>query len=134
WCAPWTRRDLADAQDLPGGRCTRTDQGTATSGTAAAPRAQDEHPGGRAAALGLKRRLVEDIDGFFGSYDVLLASAAFGPAFKRCKVGSPLDFDGARRPYHEYCGPYVEPFNASGHPALVMPLGTSNDGPPLRVT
>ena len=77
--------------------------------------------------------MVEDIDAFFGSHDVLLAPVAFGPAFKRCKVGSPLDFDGALRPYHEYCGPYVEPFNASGHPALVMPLDTSKDGLPIGV-
>jgi len=29
------------------------------------------------------------------------------------------------RPYNDYCLPYVAPFNATGHPAVVMPLGTS---------
>ena len=86
-----------------------------------------------AAALGVKRVWVEELERFFRSYDVLLAPVAFGPAFKRCKVGAPLDFDGVPRPYHEYCGPYVEPFNASGHPVLVMPLGTSKDGLPIGV-
>jgi amidase len=86
-----------------------------------------------AAALGIKRVLVEDIERFFGSHDVLLAPVSFGPAFKRCKQGSALDFDGAMRPYNDYCWPYVAPFNASGHPALVMPLGTSKDGLPLGV-
>jgi amidase len=86
-----------------------------------------------AAALGLKRMLVEDIERFFGSHDVLLAPVSFGPAFKRCKQGTPLDFDGEMRPYNDYCEPYVAPFNASGHPALVVPLGTSKDGLPIGV-
>ncbi len=86
-----------------------------------------------AAALGLKRVLVEDIERFFGSHDVLLAPVSYGPAFKRCKEGSPLDFDGTTRPYNDYCWPYVGPFSASGHPALVMPLGTSKDGLPIGV-
>jgi amidase len=86
-----------------------------------------------AAALGVKRVLVEDIERFFGSYDVLLAPVSFGPAFRRCKQGSALDFDGARGPYNNYCEPYVAPFNASGQPAVVMPLGTSKDGLPIGV-
>jgi amidase len=86
-----------------------------------------------AAALGLKRVLVEDIERFFVSHDVLLAPVSYGPAFKRCKQGSPLDFDGEMRPYNDYCEPYLAPFSASGHPALVMPLGTSKNGLPIGV-
>jgi amidase len=86
-----------------------------------------------AAALGVKRVLVEDIEHFFGSHDVLLAPASYGPAFRRCKDGSALDFDGAMRPYMDYCWPYVAPFNASGHPALVMPLVRSKDGLPIGI-
>jgi amidase len=86
-----------------------------------------------AATLGLKRALVEDIERFFYGHDVLLAPVSYGPAFKRCREGSTLDFDGAKGPYNDYCWPYVGPFNASGHPALVIPLATSNDGLPIGV-
>src|SRR4029453_2161030 len=58
-----------------------------------------------AAALGVKRVWVEDIERFFDSHDVLLAPVAFGPAFKRCKVGSLLDFDGALRRTTSTAGP-----------------------------
>jgi Asp-tRNA(Asn)/Glu-tRNA(Gln) amidotransferase A subunit family amidase len=37
------------------------------------------------------------------------------------------------RPYNDYCWPYVGPFIANGHPALVMPLSTSKDGLPIGV-
>src|SRR6266540_3673365 len=86
-----------------------------------------------AAALGLKRVLAEDIEHFFGNHDVLLSPVSYGPAFKRCKEGSALDFDGVLGPYNDYCWPYVGPFNASGHPALVMPLGTSKNALPIGI-
>jgi amidase len=58
-----------------------------------------------ATALGLKRALVEEIERFFGSHDVLLAPVSYGPAFKRCKDGSALDFDVRCGPITTTAGP-----------------------------
>lgn len=86
-----------------------------------------------ARTLMLRRNLVEIIERFFAHYDVLLCPVSFGPSYRRCKIGTPLDHDGKQEPYIHYCWPYVAPFNASGHPALIMPLGTSKDGLPIGV-
>jgi amidase len=86
-----------------------------------------------AEALNLRRTLVESVERFFGAHDVLLCPVAFGPAYPRCDQGTPLDYDGERRPYLDYCWPFVSPWNASGNPALVMPLGRSKEGLPIGV-
>jgi amidase len=123
------------------GRCARSSQYSPRAGCSGASRMSSSFCVGAlrmntqdyAAALGIKRAWVEEMERFFGSHDVLLAPVSYGPAFKRCKEGSPLDFDGELGPYNDYCEPYVAPFNASGHPALVMPLGTSKEGLPVGV-
>lgn len=77
--------------------------------------------------------LVERWENFFDDYDFLICPVAFGPAFKRCKIGSRLSFEGKEMIYIKYVWPYVACFNASGNPALSVPLGLNDEGLPLGI-
>lgn len=68
---------------------------------------------------------------FFNEYDFLIAPVAFGPAFKRCKIGSRLNYDGKEMNYFRYVWPYVACFNASGNPSVTIPLGLGKEGLPI---
>lgn len=77
--------------------------------------------------------LVQRWEQFFNHYDFLICPVGFGPAFKRCKTGSRLAYEGREMSYIEYVWPYNACFNASGNPSLHLPLGLSNEGLPLGV-
>jgi len=82
----------------------------------------------------LQRRLItERWEQFFNQYDFLICPIAFGPAFKRCKEGNKLYYDGKEIVYANYAWPYVGCFNASGNPSIAIPLGLSPEGLPLGV-
>jgi amidase len=70
---------------------------------------------------------------FFADTDFLICPVAFGPAYPRTKVGSRLSYDGTEMVYADYAWPFVACFNASGHPALQIPLGLGKEGLPLGV-
>jgi amidase len=70
---------------------------------------------------------------FFLQYDFLICPVAFGPAYKRCKIGSRLSYDGRDLIYNDYVWPYVACFNASGHPAIQIPVGFSQERLPIGV-
>jgi amidase len=70
---------------------------------------------------------------FFSESDFLICPVAFGPAYARTKVGSRLSYDGTEMVYADYVWPFVACFNASGHPALQIPLGLGKEGLPLGV-
>lgn len=75
--------------------------------------------------------IVERWERFFGEYDFLICPLAFGPAFKRCKTGSKLSYDGREMIYADYVFPYAAPFNMSGNPSVAVPLGLSPEGLPI---
>jgi amidase len=81
----------------------------------------------------LKNQVTASWEYFFKQYDFLLCPMSFGPAFKRTPIGSRLSYDGQDMPYGRYTWPYVACFNASGHPALNLPLGLGKEGLPLGV-
>lgn len=82
----------------------------------------------------LQRSLItQRWENFFKNYDFLICPVAFGPAYKRCKIGSKLKYDGKEMIYINYTWPYVACFNASGNPSITIPLGLNDEGLPIGV-
>jgi amidase len=82
----------------------------------------------------LQRSLItQRWEQFFNQYDFLICPVAFGPAYKRCKTGSKLNYDGKEMIYLNYVWPYVACFNASGNPSITIPLGLGKEGLPIGV-
>jgi amidase len=72
-------------------------------------------------------------ENFFKDYDFLICPVAFGPSYKRCKIGSKLTCDGKEMAYIKYVWPYVACFNASGNPSVTIPLGLGEEGLPIGI-
>ena len=70
---------------------------------------------------------------FFDHFDLLICPAGFGPAFRRTKAGNKLRCDGTEMIYANYLWAFLACFNASGHPAMNIPLGPGKEGLPLGV-
>jgi amidase len=67
---------------------------------------------------------------FFDDWDVLLCPPAMTTAFTHRKMGEPVAVDGVEQPYWRLLD-YTCPFNLTGHPAGVMPLGFDSGGLPI---
>lgn len=67
---------------------------------------------------------------FFDDWDVLLCPPAMTTAFTHRRMGEPVAVDGVERPYWSLLD-YTCPFNLTGHPAGVMPLGFDREGLPI---
>ena len=80
-----------------------------------------------------KAALTQRWESFFRDVDLLICPMAFGPAFERTKIGTRISFGGEDMPYLDYVWPFTACFNASGNPALNIPLGLNPDGLPLGV-
>lgn len=67
---------------------------------------------------------------FFDDWDVLLCPPAMCAAFTHRRMGEPVAVDGVEQPYWRLLD-YTCPFNLTGHPAGVMPVGFDRDGMPI---
>ncbi|MCC7416646.1 MAG: hypothetical protein IT176_05840 [Acidobacteria bacterium] len=82
----------------------------------------------------LQRRdaLTRRLEAFFADHDLLILPVATGPAIAHNPQHLPIDVDGRPVAYWDY---FLLPivFNATGHPALTVPLGLNAQGLPLAV-
>jgi amidase len=83
--------------------------------------------------MGERARVTFEWEDFFEKHDLLISPAGYGPAYQRGKAGQPIHYQDKEVIYINYVWPYVACFNASGHPAIQIPLGVSGEGLPVGV-
>lgn len=71
------------------------------------------------------------IDEALESWDVWLTPVAATPAFTHRLAWSAIDIEGKSYPHAVANGAYTIPFNLSGHPAVVIPIGQTQNGLPI---
>lgn len=81
----------------------------------------------------LKERdgIVAEWEGFLGGYDLLICPAGYSNACKRHPSKAPVDYGGKSISDFEDIFPFLAVFNASGNPAMAIPMATGANGLPL---
>jgi amidase len=67
---------------------------------------------------------------FFDEWDVLLCPVAMTTAFTHRPTDTPIEVDGKEVNYWRIVG-HCAPFNFTGHPSVVIPIGQDADGLPI---
>ncbi|HAX76909.1 MAG TPA: amidase [Cyanobacteria bacterium UBA11372] len=76
-------------------------------------------------------RFTAEIDAALEPWDVWLMPVAATPAFTHRPAWSAIDVAGKSYPHGIANGAYTMPFNLSGHPAVVIPIGKTQNGLPM---
>jgi amidase len=81
-------------------------------------------------ALHTRDAFIIEWEEFFASWDALLCPVAMRAAFPHCPTDTPLEVDGEQVNYWRVIG-HCAPFNFTGHPVVVVPIGNDEDGLPI---
>lgn len=76
-------------------------------------------------------RFIAQLDEALENWDVWLTPVAATSAFSHCPAWSAVEIDGKPYPHAVANGAYAMPFNLSGHPAVVIPIGQTQNGLPI---
>lgn len=82
-------------------------------------------------ALTERDRFIAQLDTALESWDVWLTPVAATPAFTHRPAWNAIEVDGRTYPHGVANGAYTMPFNLSGHPAVVIPIGQTTNGLPI---
>ncbi|MBW4474293.1 MAG: amidase [Stenomitos rutilans HA7619-LM2] len=82
-------------------------------------------------ALTERDRFIAQMDAALDAWDVWLTPVAATPAFTHRPAWSAIEIDGSSYPHGVANGAYTMPFNLSGHPAVVIPIGQTQNGLPI---
>jgi amidase len=82
-------------------------------------------------ALTERDRFTAQLDTALESWDVWLTPVAATPAFTHRPNWNAIAVDGRSYPHGVANGAYTMPFNLSGHPVVVIPIGQTSNGLPI---
>jgi amidase len=75
---------------------------------------------------------IATLERFFTEWDVLLCPVAMTTAFTHRPTDTPIEVDGEEVNYWRIIG-HCAPFNFTGHPSIVIPIGSDDEGLPIGV-
>jgi amidase len=84
-------------------------------------------------ALTRRDYYTTQVERFLENWDVWLCPVVTRPAFQHCWTGKPLQVDQKLVSYLTAGCAYTAPFNLTGNPVVVIPVGRSRDGLPIGV-
>lgn len=82
-------------------------------------------------ALTDRDRVIAQLDELLEPWDAWLIPVAATAAFTHRPAWDPIDVDGVSYPHAIANGAYTMPFNLSGHPVVVIPIGQTQTGLPI---
>lgn len=82
-------------------------------------------------ALTERDYFIAHLDAALSAWDVWLIPVAATPAFTHRPAWTAVEIDGTAYPHAVANGAYTMPFNLSGHPAVVIPIGQTRQGLPM---